>query len=276
MDACVRYKVRLYRWLVCYHCYGCLELRITKEITGASLEIIGTPTEALKAYEFGLPYTMNTASSTSGGLELRTWTELFLGRLCMLTNRQSRSTEKDSERPQWTLQPERALVPFRAWARFWEHSGPLEGPPNTSNLDNTIRRRDVWRAYYDTFSMIVQAGSPYPMAVQELDSFGSSAQVSQNGEVMRTRTQLYMEFHRVEKFYENLLLKEVSFPRAGTINVEVDDWVNQVMANWKVICGPTWQDEDLGQDGQEIAGRNVLDVSTAKWRPQRLLDLDLV
>ena len=259
----MHFQVRLHSWSVCHLCDASLESKLTERIIGASQEIIGTPSEALKAYDFGLPYTLNVASSMSAGLEYMAWLERFLTRFCMLSNRQSKSIDAQSGKPQWIIRPETALTPFRAWARFWENNRPIEGAAYAGVIDGKFRRRHVWQAYYSTLSRIVQHESPYAVAATNSDSLTSNASVSHTKERMGTRTQLYMELNRVERIYENLLLKEVLFPKAGMVNVEVDDWVDQVMANWRVICGPTWQDDDLGQGGQEGAGRNVMDVSIA-------------
>jgi hypothetical protein len=35
-----------------------------------------------------------------------------------------------------------------------------------------------------------------------------------------------------------------------------------VISNWEVLCGPEWQDSDLGEGGQNAVSRNVLDVSS--------------
>jgi len=69
------------------------------------------------------------------------------------------------------------------------------------------------------------------------------------------------ELKRVETTYEGLMLEEIRFPKADEVDEEVEEWVEQVMRNWRVFCGPTWYDEELGEGGQEAAGRNVLDVS---------------
>ena len=206
---------------------------------------------------------MNVTSSMSGGPEYKAWLERLLARFCMLSNRQSQSMDGRSEKPERTIRPEPALTPFRAWAKFWETHKHLEGTANAGIIDGKFRRRHVWQAYYNTLSRILQSNLPHAVAATNLDSLSSNSSVSQTRETMGTRIQQYTELNRVERIYENLLLKEASFPKAGMVNVEVDDWVDQVMANWRVICGPTWQDDDLGQGGQEIAGRNVLEVSIA-------------
>lgn len=233
-------------------------------VIGASQEIIGNPTEALKVYDFGLSSMMSNTSSMSGGLEYTAWLERLLTRFCMLSSRHSQLLDGRSGKPQWTIRPETALTPFRAWARFWENNKLAGGIANADIVDGKVQRRDVWQAYYRTLSRILQSGLAYAVGAPNLDPKGSNSSVSHSSATMGTKIQQYTELNRVERIYENLLLKEVSFPEAGMVNVEVEDWIDQVMANWRVTCGPTWKDDDLGQEGQEGAGRKVLDVSTAE------------
>lgn len=70
------------------------------------------------------------------------------------------------------------------------------------------------------------------------------------------------ELKRVETIYENLLVKETSFPKASDTNHAIEEWVDSVMDNWRLLCGPTWKDEDLGEGGKEGIARSVLDAST--------------
>lgn len=75
------------------------------------------------------------------------------------------------------------------------------------------------------------------------------------------RPQLVSEMRRVEAICENNILRDVKFPTANSGSEEVEEWVEQVIMNWEVLCGPHWRDDDLGEGGQSSYGRNVLDVS---------------
>jgi hypothetical protein len=75
------------------------------------------------------------------------------------------------------------------------------------------------------------------------------------------RPQFASELRRIESICENNLLREAKFPTAQANNSQVEEWVEQVISNWEVLCGPHWQDQDLGEGGQNAVGRNVLDVS---------------
>lgn len=148
----------------------------------------------------------------------------------------------------------RDLTALRAWARFWEGRPgqgltALEGP----SAESGIFRRHIWKAYYDTLSVILQLKLSYEPPLNVL--------AEKSGHSTATRKLQRIELKRVETTYEGLLLKEVRFPKANEANEEVEDWVEQVMRNWGIFCGPSWSDEELGEGGQEAVGRNVLDVS---------------
>ena len=55
-------------------------------------------------------------------------------------------------------------------------------------------------------------------------------------------------------------MNELTFPKADEGNEEIEEWCNEVMQNWRILCGDEWQDDDLGSGGKEAVGRGVLDV----------------
>jgi hypothetical protein len=65
----------------------------------------------------------------------------------------------------------------------------------------------------------------------------------------------------VEAIYEGLILKDTHFPKACENNDEIEQWIEAVMSNWRILCGPSWRDEELGEGGKGAVGRGVLDVS---------------
>ena len=69
------------------------------------------------------------------------------------------------------------------------------------------------------------------------------------------------ELNNVEAAYENVLLSQVSFPKANTVNYEVEDWVDQVMSNWSILVDSGWEDENLEKGGKAALSRRVLAVS---------------
>ena len=55
-------------------------------------------------------------------------------------------------------------------------------------------------------------------------------------------------------------MNELTFPKANEGNEEIEEWCNDVMQNWRILCGDEWQDHDLESGGKEAVGRGVLDV----------------
>jgi hypothetical protein len=117
----------------------------------------------------------------------------------------------------------------------------------------------AWKAYYDTLSTTIRYNLPY-----DADTVAAASEKSTLDDHTSARLQQRSELKRVETIYENLLIKETHFPKASESNHEVEVWVESVIANWRVLCGPSWADEELGQGGKEGVGRGVLDVSTQR------------
>ena len=133
-------------------------------------------------------------------------------------------------------QPQDLLSPFRAFADHCERNTWRNTSQNSSH-------GRVWQAYYDTLSVLFQHGMVQPM--------------------FKSRLHQATELRKVQVMYEAALLKEVKFPRADQLNSQVESWVDQVMANWRVMCGSGWQDDDLGEGGKAGMDRVVLDVGTS-------------
>ena len=180
----------------------------------------------------------------------------------MLANRNHRTASKDYPVSEKSPDFASIIAPFRAWAKF-QNSMPHQGliQANATDPEGNIRRRDIWKAYYNTLSSYLQSNASFPIAHQEVHRpLGSNPSDPEDQNVPGPRLMQYEELSRVETVYEELLLKEISFPAAHQTNVEVDEWVEQVIANWRVTCGSNWRNADLGPGGQEAAGRKVLDV----------------
>lgn len=146
------------------------------------------------------------------------------------------------------------MAAYRAWAKFWE-SRPGQGlvALRGTSPEIGIPRRRIWKAYYDTLSKVLQHGLPYPPP-------GASLERSLAAENIHTKLQQRAELQHVQTTYEGLMLEEVKFPRADEVNEEIEEWVEAVMGNWRVLCGSTWRDEDLGEGGKEGLARSVLEV----------------
>lgn len=122
--------------------------------------------------------------------------------------------------------------------------------------------RDVWFAYYKTLSDILQRGWLYasgqtadttPRILESPESLGEE-------EFLASRLRQRAELKNIEAINEGFLLKETTFPKATERNEDVEAWAEAVMRNWRVMCGPTWHDEELGEGGKNAVARGVLDI----------------
>ena len=205
---------------------------------GISLEETNGLEEAIRTYESMLPYITSLPSTISNTQEQRYWTECLLTRHCMLS---SRHVSINQVSPSITVAPpSRVLAPFRAYSKYWDTKGASNAGviPKPSNGQSSYMR--TWACYYDTLSVLLQR--------ETMDH------------VFDSRLQQGTELKKVEATYENILLKETNFPRADQTNSHIESWVDQVMANWRVMCGHTWQEADLGEGGKASLGRGVLSV----------------
>jgi tetratricopeptide (TPR) repeat protein len=218
----------------------------TAFIRAASLESQGKEAEARKLYQEAIGRTPGARST-----ELRKWTERLLARACMHFNAQtsSRSTPSLTE----------ALRAFTVWNDFWQRaqSNTTASGDSASRID--IPRRQVWRAYYNLLSSMLQDGLAYYMASDGRIHIGSIHTFPENFRTSSKQSQR-ADLKRVESTYESLLIQETQFPKASQTNLEVEQWVEQAMKNWRIISGFGWTDAELGQGGKEGVSRTMLDI----------------
>ncbi|KAH8727717.1 hypothetical protein GQ44DRAFT_702867 [Phaeosphaeriaceae sp. PMI808] len=212
-------------------------------VKGSSQEKTGAAEDALNTYLSLMPWLSSTPVEVQSS-QSKLWTENLLVRLCQLSD-QSNGTNR-------YMTPLQALNTYRYWASFSEttaQSGESDAP-------NAARyRRLAWKSYYDTLSSVLQHGLPYEPE-PSLSTSEKSPVYNQPSLRLRQRAEL----KRVETIYEGLLIKETHFPKASETNHEIESWVDAVMDNWRLLCGPTWTDEDLGEGGKEGIARSVLDI----------------
>lgn len=217
---------------------------------GVSQERNGSSAEAFHTYSSILPYLSYLPSLTSVAPQFRLWTERLLTRLCLLWSGPSASRDPTSM--------DDGLRIFRVWDRLWEGRATAA---DTEQGSRTARRL-VWRAYYDLLSSVVQRDLSTTSSVEASEKRAlATLEPSQYGNTPASRLQLRAELNRVEVTYESLLLQETHFPKASERNEEIESWVEAVISNWRVLCGPGWRDEELGEGGKEAVARGVLDVS---------------
>lgn len=208
-------------------------------IKGIAQGRTGAVAEALETYESALPI-LSSTSSMHQGKELRSWTELYLTGFCLFSSHAIKS------RISSILETE-TLSAFRAWAKFWD--AQASAPTGGRAPQAQVPRRGVWKEYYITLSDLLQQDLPFPTTSLTT----AYAETS-------TRLQQRAELKRVEARYETLLLSEVQFPKAEEASEEVEAFVEIVMQNWRVLCGSTWKENDLGEGGAEGVSRGVLDI----------------
>ena len=204
---------------------------------GLSLEETNNPREATRTYESMLPYITSLSSTFANTPEQRYWTESLLTRHCMLSSYHI-STNQSPPTP--AVPPSRILAPFRAFSKYWDTKGATNPGLHNKTGERQSTYIRTWGCYYDTLSVLLQREA--------------------TAHVFDSKLQQGAELKKVEAAYEGVLLKETQFPKADQANSQIESWVDQVMANWRIMCGHTWQDEDLGAGGKASLGRSVLDV----------------
>lgn len=190
---------------------------------------------AYEAYEIMLSYLRDLPSRFTTNPQHYYWREAVFTRYAMLSSRHVRAHARNPTGlllPGASIRPASLLTPFRAYAHNWDS----ELCARAGRPVFTLR---PWKDFYDTVSIIVQHGWVQPF--------------------YQSKSQQCMELKAMEKVYEHNLLRDVTFPRADQTSTQIEGWVDQVMANWRVTCGSTWQEEDL-KGGRVGLGNGVLNV----------------
>ena len=218
----------------------------TAYIRAASLESQGKEAEARNLYQEAIAKTPGARST-----ELRKWTERLLARACLHFDAQTSSRSISSLTD--------ALRAFTVWNDFWQRSPPttIASADHPSRID--IPRRQVWHAYYKLLSTMLQDGLAYHMAPDGRIHIGTINTFPEQFRMPSKQSQR-TDLKRVESTYESLLIQETQFPKASQTNLEVEQWVEQAMKNWRIICGFGWTDAELGQSGKESVSRTMLDI----------------
>jgi tetratricopeptide (TPR) repeat protein len=199
--------------------------------------------DATRTYSSVLPWLTST-SPAAGSIESNMWMESLLVRLCQLSDQSTRAGEYASSTE--------ALGTYRYWASHWDATAKSGGAGTPAGAQH---RRLAWKAYYDTLSHILRQHLAY-----EPEARPATSEKSALHSEVSLRLRQRAELKRVETVYEGLLLKETQFPKASETNHEVEAWVDSVMDNWRLLCGPAWTDADLGEGGKEGVARGVLDI----------------
>jgi len=208
-------------------------------IKALSQEKLGDVSEALRTYSSALPI-IRSGPSRPIGTELRSWIELFLIGFCLVSSRAIKAKII-------SLLESEALAAFRAWAAFWD--GGNANPLEASTLEKNLSRRHVWLEYYITMSELLNQALPFPTTALIPNYAGTS-----------TRAQQRAELKQVEAKYFQLLYSGTTFPRANESNDEVENFVELLMQNWRILCGRSWPVQDRGEGGSDALSRDVLEM----------------
>ncbi|KAF2446500.1 hypothetical protein P171DRAFT_430644 [Karstenula rhodostoma CBS 690.94] len=212
-------------------------------LKGSSHEQNDSPEEAVSSFASILPW-LSSKSAANETPQFNMWTEHLLVRLCHLSDQSSHGSKYTDLAD--------ALQTFRFWASHWETTAKGGGADGANAARD---RRQAWKAYYDTLSTMLRHGVPYE------SEFVSADYATEKPPVLsHSRLQQRAELKKVETIYESLLLKETHFPKASDSNTEIEQWVDSAIDNWRVFCGPSWTDADLGAGGKEAVGRCMLDI----------------
>ncbi|KAE8842105.1 hypothetical protein HRS9139_01402 [Pyrenophora teres f. teres] len=216
-------------------------------LKGSSLEKTGAVDEAVVTYSSIVPWLTTATTPTTESMQFKLWGEHSLVRLCQLSDQSTTTGEN--------INASEALRTYRYWAKFWDATSKSGVSDTTTATASQHHRRLAWKAYYDSLSTILRYDLAY-----EPDSTPIVQENPKPNAQSDTRLRQRAELKRVETVYESLLVKETDFPKASETNHEVEAWVDAVMDNWRLLCGPTWTDDDLGEGGKEGVARSVLDI----------------
>ncbi|CRG87083.1 Protein FAM193A [Talaromyces islandicus] len=209
-------------------------------IKSAAQSAVSGTDDALKTASAILPRLSTPNPALASCPQALYWSEKFLSKVALVASEVVDPGDKDDNAFEIGL----ALKAFRLWS----------GHPY-------VKRRDIISGNQSTGSS--ESGSPFTMW---MSYFGLLSTILQNGMEYfppsngASRSQLAEELRRVETVCESALLREVRFPTANTSNPQVEVWVEEVIHNWEVLCGPSWRDADFGEGGQDVIGHNVLDI----------------
>lgn len=211
-----------------------------------------------------LPYISKAEILSSPLGEHRVWIQRLLARYCLLMHHhlklqlQSPQERLTSSLP---LALTSAIISFRVWAQFWEASS--HRPPKVSNFSSDrgdVSQRLVWQSYYDTLSTSIRMQSNIPLSRKGDQTLNRQAAPYDTKIFSEKKSLQCTELKQVQSIYENFLLSELGFPKANEATPEIEIWADQLVHNWKIICGPTWRNEDHLDGGKEATTRLVLEV----------------
>jgi tetratricopeptide (TPR) repeat protein len=235
-------------------------------IKGFSLEKIGETLAAGETYQSAIPFLLSLPASSfaSTSREFRLWTERLLCRYVARTVKTGPVVT--------AAEFDRILLVFHLWGLLFNYHPTdqrsrshitlrTSTPDFELGLEVEFTRWDMWMAYYETLTQILQLDFVYCPTYTDLKPhILVSGQGVGDQEFIAARLKQRTELKSVELKIEAKLLEETSFPKAGVRNDRVERWVDAVMDNWRTLCGTNWVDEELGEGGKNAIARGVLDI----------------
>lgn len=204
--------------------------------------MVGEVDETLEAFASLIPWLSSGTLTASTNAQFLSWAETMLGKAALMATEIATKSLPSSN----TRHVEIALRLLRLWAALPAVKQGLASPQTLyTDASGSPSRATIWTSYYGFLTTVLQNNLRYTPV--------------HDGPA---RPQLASEIRRIESICENSILREAKFPTASSNGSQVEEWVEQVIKNWEVLCGPHWQDQDLGEGGQNAVSRNVLDVST--------------
>ena len=211
-----------------------------------------------------LPYILTPSTLSSDLGEHRVWIQRLLARYCLLSHHLMKSKSQNPEELLTSSSPITftiVLTPFRAWAKFWKATSHQPPKVTTYSSDRgDVSQRVIWQAYYRVLSLSIRIRSIFLLPTNGEQIFKQQATHYDLKFFSESKLQQFTELKQVQSIYENFLMSELGFPKANEATPEIESWVDQVVENWKIICGPTWTNEDQMGGGKEAASRQILEV----------------
>lgn len=184
-------------------------------IKGTGQSHIGEAPKALKTFQPLVPWIDTIKARLSEQPQLSYWSEQMLAQMAFVA-----STNVDLSATQSDALIDMALQAFRLWADLASRSKEVSDA-GFGNSPAHLSHLRILKGYYDFVSHLLQQGYSYP----PMDG-------------IRPRLRQSTELRNVERMYENELLRRNRFPQAQETNTPIEEWVEQVIGNWEVLCGP--------------------------------------
>lgn len=198
--------------------------------------------ETLATFASLIPWLSSGTLTVSTNAQFLSWAETMLGKGALMASETATKSSPNSN-PRYV---ETALRLLRLWAALPAVKQGLASPQTLyTDASGSPSRATIWKSYHAFLTTVLRDDLSYTPIHDGLP-----------------RPQLASEIRRIESICENSILRDAKFPTASADNSRVEEWVEQVINNWEILCGPNWQDQDLGEGGQNAVSRNVLDVST--------------